>query len=149
MNIRTVTPNHAPLSLLLQADPSLERVRQYLQSGVVFVGEENGITVAVALLQTTDAEMELKNIAVAESHQRRGLGRQMIAHVLKYAAQHGVSRVMVGTGNSSLGQLAFYQKNGFRVVGVISDFFAAYDPPIIENGIPCRDMIRLAFNPSR
>lgn len=50
----------------------------------------------------------------------------------------------VGTGNSSISQLAFYQKCGFRIVGVDKDFFKRhYEERIIENGIECIDMIRL------
>lgn len=55
------------------------------------------------------------------------------------------ARLIVGTGNSSLGELAFYQKCGFRITGVIPGFFDSYDPPIIEDGIPCRDMVRLTL----
>ena len=39
-----------------------------------------------------------------------------------------------------------YQKAGFRITGVIPNFFKDnYDEEIIENGIPCRDMIRLTL----
>ena len=52
--------------------------------------------------------------------------------------------VEVGTGNSSLDALAFYQRAGFRIVGVIPDFFVDnYPEPIVENGIRCIDMVRL------
>jgi ribosomal protein S18 acetylase RimI-like enzyme len=53
----------------------------------------------------------------------------------------------VGTGNSSIGQLALYQKCGFRITGIDYNYFIRhYDEPIFENGIPCRDMIRLAID---
>ncbi|RIO99278.1 GNAT family N-acetyltransferase, partial [Staphylococcus gallinarum] len=48
------------------------------------------------------------------------------------------------TGNSSIGQLAFYQKAGFRIVAVEMNYFVNnYEDPIYENGILCRDLIRL------
>ncbi|MNW16937.1 putative N-acetyltransferase YvbK [compost metagenome] len=44
-------------------------------------------------------------------------------------------------------QLYLYQKCGFRIVGVDVDFFVRhYEEAIEENGIPCRDMIRLAMD---
>lgn len=145
MRIRIVSPESAPLDLLLSADPSIDSVREYLQVGTVFLGDEDGHAIAVAVLELKDNEAELKNIAVAEGRLGIGLGRQLLTFVLAYAAEMKMDRVVVGTGNSSLRELAFYQRNGFRVVGVIEDFFADYAPPIIENGIRCRDMIRLAI----
>jgi ribosomal protein S18 acetylase RimI-like enzyme len=146
MKIRTVAPGAAPLSLLLSADPSRERVERYLANGAIFVGEERGETIAVAVLERNGPEFELRNIAVAEAWQRRGLGRQMLKHVLAHAAAEGAARVTVGTGNSSLGQLAFYQRAGFRITSVMPGFFDGYEPPIVENGIACRDMIRLTMD---
>lgn len=54
--------------------------------------------------------------------------------------------LVVGTGNSSFDQLALYQKCGFRMKGIIEDYFIEhYEEPIFENGIQCRDMIRLSL----
>ena len=56
----------------------------------------------------------------------------------------GYKKIEIGTGNSSLGQLALYQKCGFRITGIDIDFFIrCYQEEIFENGIQCRDMIRL------
>lgn len=53
----------------------------------------------------------------------------------------------VGTGNSSINQLALYQKCRFRIVGVDKDFFKRhYKEKIIENEIECIDMIRLRMD---
>nr|WP_084135835.1 N-acetyltransferase [Jeotgalicoccus psychrophilus] len=49
-----------------------------------------------------------------------------------------------GTRNSSIGQLALYQKCGFKITGVDKSFFIRnYEEEILENGIQCRDIIRL------
>jgi ribosomal protein S18 acetylase RimI-like enzyme len=68
----------------------------------------------------------------------------MLAHVIEHARQTAAARVEVGTGNSSLHQLRFYQRNGFRVTGIVADFFRDDEPPIMEEGIRCLDLIRLA-----
>lgn len=45
------------------------------------------------------------------------------------------------------GLTALYQKCGFRIVGIDRDFFTDHYPePIYENGIWCRDMIRLSIH---
>ncbi len=150
MKIRVVAPEMAPLSLLLTADPSPEHIGKYLQSGTVFVGaEDEGTILAVAVLEWHGTVAELKNIAVVEERQGTGLGRQMLAHVLAHAAEAGANRLEVGTGNSSFQELAFYQRNGFRIAGVVPGFFDSYQPAIVENGIACRDMVRLAINLKR
>ncbi|MCA9766887.1 MAG: hypothetical protein KC455_10775 [Carnobacterium sp.] len=51
----------------------------------------------------------------------------------------------LGTGNSSIGQLALYQKYHFRIIGIDTNFFTKYyTSNIFENGIQCMDMIRLS-----
>jgi hypothetical protein len=50
----------------------------------------------------------------------------------------------------SINQLALYQNMGFRIAGVDVDFFTRnYPEAIVENGIVCRDMIRLKYDVRR
>ena len=49
--------------------------------------------------------------------------------------------MIVGTANSSIDNIAFYQKLGFRMAEIKRDFFKAYPTPIFENGIRALDMI--------
>ena len=144
MKIHAVAPASAPLNLLTLADPSAERVRAYLPYCQVFVGTEDGVAVAVAAVLGRPDEFELMAIAVAEARQGRGRGRQMLKHVLAFATANGAKRLVVGTGNSSLREQAFYRQNGFERTGVIESFFKDYDPPIVENGIRCLDMVRFS-----
>ena len=90
---------------------------------------------------------ELMNIAVAERCQGRGWGKQLVHAAIAEARRLGAECLEVGTGNSSLQQLALYQKCGFRIVGVERDFFKeGYGAEIYENGIRCLDMIRLSLS---
>ncbi|WP_308787754.1 GNAT family N-acetyltransferase [Planomicrobium stackebrandtii] len=134
-----------PMDLLLEADPSESLVRAYSESGWCTIGEQGGAIVGVyVLVALSDTVVEIKNIAVAESFRGRGYGRQLLQHALAEAALRGFTFVEIGTGNSSLDQLALYQKCGFRMCAIDPDFFRRnYPQPIFENGIECRDMIRL------
>ena len=83
------------------------------------------------------------NIAVCEQHQGKGVGKCLLNHAINYASQHQYKDIIVGTGNSSLNQIAFYQEAGFRLVDITFDFFVQDNEPLIyENGIWCRDMLR-------
>lgn len=136
-----------PMELLLEADPSERLVRAYCESGWCMIGELEGAVVGVyVLFALSDAVVEIKNIAVAESWRGQGHGRQLLQHALDEAEQRGFAFVEIGTGNSSIDQLALYQKCGFRMHAIDLDFFRRnYPEPIFENGIECRDMIRLRY----
>jgi ribosomal protein S18 acetylase RimI-like enzyme len=134
-----------PMDLLLLADPSRNIVEEYTQRGECFVAEINGSIIGVYILLPTRPEtVELVNIAVIETIHSRGFGKQLVMDAIKVAKSKGYKTIEVGTGNSSIGQLALYQKCGFRITGVDIDFFIRHYPEeIFENGIQCRDMIRL------
>ncbi len=76
--------------------------------------------------------------------QGRGCGKELIQYATTFCREQSYHRIIVGTGNSSIDNLAFYQKVGFRLRSVIRDFFTLhYSEPIFEHGIQCRDMIIL------
>lgn len=135
-----------PMELLLLADPSRDIVEGYLGRGKCYVAEEDGAVIGVYVLIPTRPETaELVNVAVEESRHGRGIGKQLVLHAVRTAREEGARTIEVGTGNSSVAQLALYQKCGFRITGVDRDFFIRHYPmEIVENGIPCRDMIRLS-----
>ncbi|MEK3749778.1 GNAT family N-acetyltransferase [Paenibacillus sp. FSL E2-8871] len=137
-----------PLHLLLLADPSLSLVEAYLKRGQCFVAEvENCIVGVYVLLQTRPETVELVNIAVDENQQSKGIGKQLVYHAIQNARLLGAKTIEVGTGNSSVGQLALYQKCGFRITGIDRDFFIRhYSEEIVENGIKVVDMIRLMLD---
>lgn len=151
MFLQRVGPGEARedyLALLLLADESETQVRSYLHHGDLYIlSDPAGAAMAVALvLNDGDGTAELKAVAVTPEHQRRGVGKRLLAMVLRELRSRGVRRVVVGTGNSSIGQLAFYQKAGFRLWRVERDFFTpirGYSPVLQEHGIPLRDMVWL------
>ena len=131
------------MRLLLTADPNEQAVRHYLTDSTVFVALMYGYVVGVAVLVVTDGDFELKNIAVHESHQEKGIAKSLIAAVKEKAKNLGAEALYVGTGNSGFSQLALYQKCGFRMQRIEKDFFADYPEKIYENGIQCLDLVML------
>lgn len=135
-----------PIDLLLLADPSEEMIKNYINKGYCFVAElDQKIVGTYVLLDTRPQTIEIINIAVLESEQGKGIGKKLITHAIDTARSWGYKTIEIGTGNSSIHQLALYQKCGFRITGIDRDFFLLhYKEPIFENGIQCRDMIRLS-----
>jgi GNAT superfamily N-acetyltransferase len=147
MIIRKLTQEeNPPIELLLTADPSVNLVKEYLKKGLCYIAEEKDQMIGVyVLLPSEEESIELINLAVAEVYQGKGLGKKLIMHALEVAKQLGYKVMEVGTGNSSIGQLALYQKCGFRINHIDKDFFLKnYEEEIYENGIRCVDMIRLS-----
>ena len=146
MEIREINASRdSYMDLLLLADPSEKLVRAYLERGYLFVLFDVDVACGVIHLEPQDAEcIEIKNVAVAEPMQGRGLGTILLRHAIAFCRQEGYKKVIIGTGNSSIGNLYLYQKVGFRIVSIRRDFFVLhYDEPIFENGIQCRDMLML------
>ena len=147
IEIQQVSKDKVPWELLLLADPSRNYVTTFLEKGECYIALLNGYIIGEFVLLATSSEtIELMSIAVAKAYQRQGIGTRLLAEVVTIAKQKGAKTLEVGTGNSTLEALAFYQKAGFRITGVDRDFFVRnHEEKIIENGIPCLDLIRLAM----
>ncbi len=147
MQIRKLNKNEKPpIDLLFLADPSPKLIEEYLKRGECYIAEKNNKIIGVyILLPTKTNTIELVNIAVSEHEQGKGVGKQLIMDAIQKSTANGYKTIEVGTGNSSIGQLALYQKCGFRINCIDRDFFVRhYEEDIFENGIWCRDMIRLS-----
>jgi GNAT superfamily N-acetyltransferase len=137
-----------PYHLLLLADPSRELVDEYLPRGICYVAVyREEISGVLVLIRTRPATLEIVNIAVREDLQGRGVGKKLIYYAIERAKEMRVKTLEIGTGNPGAGQLMLYQKCGFRLTWIDLDFFVRHYPePIYENGIQCRDMVRLRMD---
>lgn len=147
MLIRQLEANEVPpYDLLLLADPSRKLVEEYLRRGSCYIGTRDDQIISVyVILPTRPDTIELVNVAVDENHQGKGFGKLIVKHAIQTARESGFKTIEVGTGNSGVGQLALYQKCGFRMTGIDRDFFIRhYDEAIYENGIQVIDMVRLS-----
>lgn len=137
-----------PYELLLLADPALDNVKDYLRRGQCFIAicQEEVVGVYVNL-RTRPETIEIVNVAVREDMQGKGIGKQLVLSAIEMARLERVKTIEIGTGNSGVVQLALYQKCGFRMVSIDHDFFVRhYAEAIYENGIQCRDMVRLRMD---
>lgn len=137
------------LPLLLEADAVETIVRSYMYDGVLFAIAEDGVEIGVALIVTHDDDAharELKNLAVAPSHRDRGLGGEAVAALAERLRAEGVTRLVVGTAETSADALRFYRRCGFREFGRRVGFFDTYPEPVVEGGIVAHDMVMLQMD---
>ncbi|MFV3304986.1 GNAT family N-acetyltransferase [Pseudomonas sp. NY15181] len=134
-----------PWPLLLSADPCRDQIARYLpQSRVLALADAGVVRGVLTLTARSWGVIEITNLAVEEEWQGRGLGRRLLEAAIDSARSAGALRLDICTGNSSLAQLGLYQRMGFRIASVEHDYFSLnYPEPIIENGIHCRDRLRL------
>ena len=136
--------------LLLLADPILDFILAYASSCVLFTARSasrGNAPIGVLLISANPDEngiMEIKNVAVDESTEGRGIGRALLGRAELFAIRKGCRILEIRTGSSGFAPLALYQKVGFRMVAIDPDYFTrTYPEPMIEDGILLRDQIIL------
>ncbi len=140
-----------PLVLLLLADPNEEKIYEYIRKGVCFVleintAEKTRIIGASVIVELENGTFEITNIAIDAPFQGKGYGRLLINHILNYIKQKEAKNLIIATANSSLMQLGFYQRCGFRMDHIEKDYFLEHYPePMYENGIQSCDRIVLSM----
>ena len=81
----------------------------------------------------TEGTFDIYWIAVAPSAQRSGLGRALIRHAVRHAAECGGRMMVVETSGREAyaGTRAFYEKNDFRLASRVPDFYAPGDDKVV------------------
>jgi GNAT superfamily N-acetyltransferase len=141
-------PRTALRALFELAEDSEQALDAYIDAGRVLVAIEGGEPVGHLQLTDTDdpATAELKNMAVLDSHQRRGVGSALVAAAFDLARDEGRSRLVVATAAADIGNLRFYQRLGFRMLSIGRDAFTSqsgYPENLDIDGIPLRDRVWL------
>lgn len=134
-----------PYALLLDADPWRERVDQYLAEGVTLTACINDVLIGIAVYTRTDEEtFEIRNIAVAPAWQNRGIGTRLLRAVEIRVREAGARRLVIATSNASIGPLFLYQREGFDLVALHTNYFTKHYPePMVDDGIPVRHQLVL------
>jgi GNAT superfamily N-acetyltransferase len=138
----------ALMPLFRLAEDSESELAAYVGRGEVLVARESGTIVGHAQIVEAGEEgvRELKSMAVRQGHQRRGVGRFLAAAVIDYCRTRNVRRLTVATAAADIGNLRFYQRQGFRFASIERDAFGpwnGYREGALIDGIPLRDRVVL------
>jgi GNAT superfamily N-acetyltransferase len=133
--------------LLLLAEPAEGALRWGLANLVdaVYRMDNGAALVGAATMRWRAEPCEINELAITPERQGQGLGRVFVGWLADEARRRGQRAMLVGTPNSSIGNIAFYQRVGFRMHEVRRDYFGYYaryyGGPKFENGIETRDML--------
>jgi len=137
------------LPILLDADEDEEQISAALLDPMYtsYASWLDGQLAGAAVVHWEEDEpSEIIYIAVASVLRGHGYGKQIIRALQEELRKRGGRSLLVGTANSSLENIAFYQKCGFRMFEIRRDYFAYIQPPLLEHGILLRDMLVLRYD---
>jgi len=141
-------PRDGLRALFELAEDSSTELDSYIDAGRVLVAWSG--TEVIGHLQLTGtgdpSQAEVKNMAVSESRQGQGIGRQLIQAAVDLAAAEAVTTLLVATAAADIGNLRFYQRQGFRMRSVERDAFTpatGYPAGLLIDGIELRDRVWL------
>ena len=91
--------------------------------------KNTGEIIGYALMMMVLDEAHLLNLSIVKSHQKQGLGRYLLEHMLQIAKNYQASNVFLEVRPSNVSALALYEKLGFCEMAVRRAYYPA-DPKI-------------------
>ncbi len=150
ITIREARPDEIEhlIPILLQAEASEGALRWSLAHLVdtIYRMDDGDALVGAATVRWHDEPCEIMELAISAERQGQGLGRQLVHWLIGEGRRRGKRRLVVGTANSSISNIVFYQRCGLRMDHVRRDYFRYYRRPIYENGIRIRDMLVFSYD---
>jgi ribosomal protein S18 acetylase RimI-like enzyme len=77
--------------------------------------DEDGVLVALVETERNDDHLLIVNVAVAPSHQKRGLGRRLLAHAEMLTREAALGTVRLYTNARMVENIALYKSLGYRI----------------------------------
>lgn len=130
-------------AILKDADEGMERILRTIEDDAhtSYLALDASVCVGAVVMRWQPDESEIIYLAVAEAYRGRGYGKACIGQIREEAQRRQSRSLVVGTANSSLENIVFYQKCGFRMDSVRRDYFSYLATPLYEQGILMRDML--------
>ena len=145
MNIYQVNDKRKYLRLLLLADEQENMIEKYLDKGIMYVLDDDGVKAEIVVLDEGNGVLEIKNLAVEPEFRRQGYAKKLVEFICwRYKQKYDT--LLVGTGDSPL-TVPFYESCGFKRSHAVKNFFTDnYEHPIYECGVRLVDMVYFVKN---
>ena len=87
------------------------------------VAEDEGQCIGYAIMSVGAGEAHVLNLCVAERMRRRGLGADLLAQLLEFAAATGAREIFLEVRPSNGAALHLYKTRGFSQIGVRRGYY--------------------------
>jgi [ribosomal protein S18]-alanine N-acetyltransferase len=81
--------------------------------------------IGYALLMMVLDEAHLLNLSIAKSHQKQGLGRLLLEHMLKIAKNHHATNMFLEVRPSNISAITLYENIGFNEMAIRRGYYPA------------------------
>jgi [ribosomal protein S18]-alanine N-acetyltransferase len=110
------------LSSILKESPaasswSEDSLMESSQSGAAWVAEQEGRVIGFLIGRAVADEFEILNLAVAQSHRRRGIATRLLETMAAWLRTIGTRRAYLEIRASNEAAMALYARHGFRPCG--------------------------------
>jgi ribosomal-protein-alanine N-acetyltransferase len=108
-----------------------------------WIVECGGEIAGYAVVMVAAGEAHLLNLSVAAPWQRRGIGREALAFVLKLARDYGAEKILLEVRPSNQAAIALYASAGFAEIAQRRSYYPAGDSRedaiVLERSLQDRD----------
>ncbi len=87
--------------------------------------EDKDKMIGYALMMMVMDEAHLLNLSIAKTHQKQGLGRYLLEHMLKIAKTHKAANMFLEVRTSNISAIALYENMGFCEMAVRRGYYPA------------------------
>jgi [ribosomal protein S18]-alanine N-acetyltransferase len=99
-----------------------------LNSGYsAWVLEEKSEMIGYALLMIVMDEAHLLNLSIAKHHQKQGLGRYLLEHMIKIAKRHRAANLFLEVRPSNVSAIALYENMGFCEMAIRRGYYPSHN----------------------
>lgn len=100
--------------------------RDCLRVGYVCcVVELDDILIGYAVMSTGAGEAHVLNLCIAEAYRGKGIGGQLLAHLLEFARSLGVHEAFLEVRPTNTAAIRLYQSQGFAQIGMRRGYYQA------------------------
>lgn len=112
-------------------EETVSHYQQVLQHGFSFGAFEGEYLVGIALAEphTWNSSLWVWEFHVAATHQRQGIGRQLMAALVQKGQAAGLRTIVCETQTTNVPAIRFYQSAGFHIEGIDLSYYTNDDYP--------------------